>query len=406
MRRDGASRPTVVRVGGGRSGLARNTKFIRRGGIYPARSVCGGPRFSGRCKHRPLQMFVVTPGYRFPGGRAFAFVRRGGIYCARRRVSEANRRTAAALRPEIPPGALRRRRVPGTMQASSPTEVCYNAGPRFLGWPRHSPSSVGADSISARGCLPRRRVRRDEGIPPYGRPEGGGRPCLAPNTEFIRRGGIYPARGTLRRRGVRRDGGIPPYGRPVGCGCPVSRVMFGRFVVERHAPPAGPCRTANIHGRAMALPYEPAQMPPPSGWCETQNLFVGADSISARGLAATQGSRDDLRPKSRACGPVGLRNAPAGAVQASSPTGAAIPQPAVFPPFGPGVCAAARSFQNSVFLRRPRLSGRFCFARVCAAGGRHIVGQGARGTVCARCPKTGRFAARAAILPACPAVAR
>ena len=68
----------------------------------------------------------------------------------------------------------------------------------------------------------------------------------------------------------------------------------------------------------MALPYEPAQMPPPSGWCETQNLFVGADSISARGLAATQagpiwnrplqvfaspqGSREDLRPEGRACG--------------------------------------------------------------------------------------------------------
>ena len=107
----------------------------------------------------------------------------------------------------------------------------------------------------------------------------------------------------------------------------------------------------------------------------------------ARGLAATQGPRDDLRPKSRACGPVGLRNAPAGAVRASSPTGAVIPQPAVFPPFGPGVCAAARSFQSSVFLRRPRLRGRFCFAWVCAAGGRHIVGQGARGTMCARCPK-------------------
>ena len=342
------------------------------------------------------------------------------------------------------------------MRASSPTEVCYNAGPRFLGWPRHSPSSVGADSISARGCLRRRGVRRDGGIPPYGRPEGGGRPCLAPNTEFIRRGGIYPARGTLRRRGVRRDEGIPPYGRPegggrpglapntefirrggiypargtlrrrgvrrdegippygrpegggrpglalnakfirrggiypargvraaanipgtmrassptevcynagprflgwprhspssvgadsisargclprrrvrrdegippygrpVGCGCPVSRVMFGRFVGEGHAPPAGPCRTANIHGRAMALPYEPAQMPPPSGWCETQNLFVGAGFIPPGAFAPPQGPRDDLRPKSRACGPVGLRNAPAGAVQASSPTG-------------------------------------------------------------------------------------
>ena len=35
--------------------------------------------------------------------RSFRKVCRGGIYCARRRVSEANRRAAAALRPEIPP---------------------------------------------------------------------------------------------------------------------------------------------------------------------------------------------------------------------------------------------------------------------------------------------------------------
>ena len=140
----------------------------------------------------------------------------------------------------------------------------------------------------------------------------------------------------------------------VGCGCPVSRVMFGRFVGEGHAPPAGPCRTANIHGRAMALPYEPAQMPPPSGWCETQNLFVGADSISARGLAATQGSRDDLRPKSRACGPVGLRNAPAGAVRASSPTGVccnAGPQLPGWPPHSPP-SAGARA-PKTKYHKRP-----------------------------------------------------
>ena len=154
VRRDEGIPPYGRPEGGGRPGLALNAKFIRRGGIYPARGV----------------------------------------------------RAAA--------------NIPGTMRASSPTEVCYNAGPRFLGWLRHSPSSVGADSISARGCLRRRGVRRDGGIPPYGRPEGGGRPCLAPNTEFIRRGGIYPARGTLRRRGVRRDEGIPPYGRPEGGGRP------------------------------------------------------------------------------------------------------------------------------------------------------------------------------------------
>ena len=117
------------------------------------------------------------------------FVRRGGIYPARRRVSEANRRAAAALRPEIPPaepraaanradmesaptgvcgiagsafsrvamglapvrrggiyparGCSRRREVRGTMRASSPTEVCYNAGVWFPGWPRCSPWFVG-----------------------------------------------------------------------------------------------------------------------------------------------------------------------------------------------------------------------------------------------------------------------
>ena len=177
-----------------------------------------------------------------------------------------------------------------------------------------------------------------------------------------RRGGIYPARGCLRRRGVPG----PIWNRPL----------------QRFAIP----QTARFPGR-----YGPS-------------VDCRGGIYPARGLAATQGPRDDLRPKSRACGPVGLRNAPAGAVRASSPTGAVIPQPAVFPPFGPGVCAAARSFQSSVFLRRPRLRGRFCFAWVCAAGGRHIVGQGARGTMCARCPKTGRFAARAANLPACPAV--
>ena len=50
-------------------------------------------------------------------------IRRGGIYPARRR--------------------LRRRRVPGTMRASSPTEVCYNVGMSFPGWPRAPVRFVG-----------------------------------------------------------------------------------------------------------------------------------------------------------------------------------------------------------------------------------------------------------------------
>ena len=35
---------------------------------------------------------------------------------------------------------------------------------------------------------------------------------------MVCRGGIYPSRRRLRRRRVRRDEGIPPYGRPGGCG--------------------------------------------------------------------------------------------------------------------------------------------------------------------------------------------
>ena len=230
---------------------------------------------------------------RFRG--SFRKVCRGGIYCARRRVSEANRRTAAALRPEIPPGALRRRRVPGTMQASSPTEVCYNAGPQFPGWPRHSPSSVGADSISARGCLPRRRVRRDGGIPPYGRPEGGGRPCLAPNTKFIRRGGIYPARGRSRRRGVRRDGGIPPYGRPGGLRLSGFAGHFGRFVGAGFIPP-GALRRRRVPGTMQASsPTEVCYNAGPRflGWPRHSPSSVGADSISARGCLRRRGVRRD-----------------------------------------------------------------------------------------------------------------
>ena len=85
------------------------------------------------------------------------FVRRGGIYCARRRVSEANRRAAAALRPEIPPAE-----------------------------PGAATNRADMESAPYRG-LRHRRVRMF--------PVGHG--ALPP----VRRGGIYPARGCSRRRG-------------------------------------------------------------------------------------------------------------------------------------------------------------------------------------------------------------
>ena len=115
----GASRPTVVRVGGGRPGSARNTKFIRR----------------------------------------------GGIYCARRRVSEANRRAAAALGPEIPPAGVCAAAGSGGMGHPALRSSGWVAAVPV--WPEAQNSFVGADSISARGVCAAAGFPGRYGIGPY-----------------------------------------------------------------------------------------------------------------------------------------------------------------------------------------------------------------------------------------------
>ena len=120
VRRDGASRPTAARTAAAFP-FIRNIKFIRRGGIYPARRRS----------------------------------RRRGV-CG----------TISGLRAG-PCGPVGLRNAPaGAVRASSPTEVCYNVGMSFPGWPRRFPLAVGADSISARGRSRRRRVRRDGAFRP------------------------------------------------------------------------------------------------------------------------------------------------------------------------------------------------------------------------------------------------
>ena len=89
---------------------------------------------------------------------------------------------------DIRPGRSRRRGGCGTMRASSPTGGCYIAG--F-------------------------EVSR-----------------LAADLAVVRRGGIYPSRGRSRRRGVRRDEGIPPYGRFIGSAYTGKAACFRRE--ERH----------------------------------------------------------------------------------------------------------------------------------------------------------------------------
>ena len=135
----------------------------------------------------------------------FISVCRGGIYCARRRVSEANRRAAAALRPEIPPAGVCAGAGCGGMRASRPTVVPYV--PHQPGTPRVSD----ARNLCRGGfhCARRRVSEANRTVGPALRPE------------------IPPG---LRRRGVfRYDASIVPY---IGlwyrrvCCFPVGRVVY------------------------------------------------------------------------------------------------------------------------------------------------------------------------------------
>ena len=137
----------------------------------------------------------------FPLAAPFVPVRRGVIYCARRRVSEANRRAAAALRPEIPPAGVRGGAGCGGMRASRPTAIPYV--PHQPGTPRVSDARN-----LCRGGFHIRPVRGSARFP--GRCKH--RPLhgfavsqgllfsrLAASFIPVRRGGIYPSRGRLRR---------------------------------------------------------------------------------------------------------------------------------------------------------------------------------------------------------------
>ena len=142
------------------------------------------------------------------------FVRRGGIYCARRRVSEANRHAAAALRPENPPAEPRAATNRADME-SPPTEVCGIAGfacSRLV----TSLAPVRRGGIyPARGCSRRREA------PGTMRASSPTEVCgvvkfvvsqLAASFSPVCRGGPWPSRGRLRQhRGPRDDASIVPY---------------------------------------------------------------------------------------------------------------------------------------------------------------------------------------------------
>ena len=120
--------------------------FVGAGFIPPA-GVCGATGCAGRCKHRPLQRFVVTRGYRFPGGRAFAVIRRGGFH--------------------IRPGRLRRRGVPGPIWNRPLQRFVVTPGYRFPGGRALAVIRRGGFHIRPRAFAPPRGARDDASIVPY-----------------------------------------------------------------------------------------------------------------------------------------------------------------------------------------------------------------------------------------------
>ena len=134
--------PPYGRPGGWRPSLwAGHIRKVCRGGACPSRGALRHREHPREGHGPPLRTGTDATAIRL--ARNTKFIRRGGIYCARRRVSEANRRAAAALGPEIPPGVFAVPRGSRADMESAPTGVCCNAGPRFPGWPPHVSGFVG-----------------------------------------------------------------------------------------------------------------------------------------------------------------------------------------------------------------------------------------------------------------------
>ena len=117
-------------------------------------------------------------------------------------------------------------------------------------------------AISKIGTSRRRRVRRDEGIPPYVSPDSRGRPGW-PKTQnlFVGSGFTAPAGAFRRPTAAQR------------------RLLGRRSRPQAFAPPRGSRDDASI------VPYRGCNNagPRPSGLTGRFGRFVGADSISARG---------------------------------------------------------------------------------------------------------------------------
>ena len=80
-----------------------------------------------------------------------------------------------------------------------------------------------------------------------------------------------------------------------------------------------PRAAVNARGRDKSLPYEPGQKVRPTGKCKPCMIANPCRGRFYIGPGTPRRRKPDgyLRPKSRTYGPVGLRNAPAGAVESA-----------------------------------------------------------------------------------------
>ena len=230
MRRDEGIPPYGRFIGSAYTGKAACFRRVVGADSISARGVCGG---AGRddasiVPYRGLLSHRVCG---FPVGRGPAVGRRGGIYPSR--------------------GCLRRRRVRRDEGIPPYGRFIGSAYTGKAACFRREERHVGADSISARGVCGGAGCGTMRASSPTGvcHRTGFAVSRLAAGPPLVRRGGIYPSRGCLRRRGVRRDEGIPPYGRFIGFAYTGKAACFRRE--ERH---------------------------------------VGADSISARGVRGGAGA--------------------------------------------------------------------------------------------------------------------
>ena len=176
-------------------------------GHGPPAGVCGG---AGRAdmESAPTRVAawrgnVVS---RLPTGPALG--RRGGFHIRPRNL--------------VPPQS------PRADASIVPYRGCNNARFEISRVAANPPLAVGADSISARGTLRRRGFS--------GAVAAFSQICRA--GVHARRAMAISKRKRSCRRGARRDEGIPPYGRPGGCGQPFWPHRLPWFAGEGHGPPA------------------------------------------------------------------------------------------------------------------------------------------------------------------------